>query len=318
MITCCTHPRQRRWRYAPKPAPTVDAITGRSRVDPTGTTNIVRRWEMELVRRFNRLKALVIEVVDKRDVLGLGGGTKSTVDSAIFARVFAPAPPAVVTDALPPPSRFEFGSSSEKIAAFIDWLYEQQRLGILGVVEGMDRGDAAADGWQNIYIDSAYRKAMRDTLSGIGSDFNAGAFTAPFHADRVGIIYSRAYNELEGINDVMSTQMSRILAQGMADGRSSSWMARELADRIDSIGIVRARTLARTETINAYAESTLNTLEEAGVRGVEVMAEFSTAGDDAVCPDCDELDGNVMSIDEARGLIPVHPNCRCAFLPVVE
>lgn len=48
--------------------------------------------------------------------------------------------------------------------------------------------------------------------------------------------------------------------------------------------------------------------------GLEV--EVLTAGDDRVCDECEGIaaDGP-YSIDEARSLIPAHPNCRCAFVP---
>jgi hypothetical protein len=46
-------------------------------------------------------------------------------------------------------------------------------------------------------------------------------------------------------------------------------------------------------------------------------AEWSTADDDAVCDDCqDAADESPYTIDEARGMIPLHPNCRCAWIPM--
>jgi SPP1 gp7 family putative phage head morphogenesis protein len=101
-------------------------------------------------------------------------------------------------------------------------------------------------------------------------------------------------------------------------------MARELVNRVDKIGITRAKMLARTEIINAHAEATLNTYDEAGLDGVTLLSEFSTAQDESVCPICEELsqqdNGNgpgVFTIEQARGVIPVHPNCRCGWLPIV-
>jgi SPP1 gp7 family putative phage head morphogenesis protein len=73
--------------------------------------------------------------------------------------------------------------------------------------------------------------------------------------------------------------------------------------------------LARTEIIRAHAEGTLNNFELAGLENVELQAEFLTAGDDRVCPICSALSGKIYSIKEARGIIPVHPNCRCTWLP---
>ena len=76
--------------------------------------------------------------------------------------------------------------------------------------------------------------------------------------------------------------------------------------------------IARTEVIAAHAEGQLDAYSVLGVKQVKVQAEWLTAGDDLVCPLCADLDGEVMSIDEARGLIPRHPLCRCAWKPVTD
>ena len=40
-----------------------------------------------------------------------------------------------------------------------------------------------------------------------------------------------------------------------------------------------------------------------------------TAGDDRVCSICEDIaEEGPYDIDQARGLIPAHPNCRCAFV----
>ena len=52
------------------------------------------------------------------------------------------------------------------------------------------------------------------------------------------------------------------------------------------------------------------------------MGEFVnvlTAGDDKVCADCEDLAAEgPYSLFEAMGLLPAHPNCRCAFVPFTE
>jgi hypothetical protein len=41
-----------------------------------------------------------------------------------------------------------------------------------------------------------------------------------------------------------------------------------------------------------------------------------TAGDDRVCPICEDLEGGgPYDLDTALSLIPAHPNCRCALIP---
>lgn len=49
------------------------------------------------------------------------------------------------------------------------------------------------------------------------------------------------------------------------------------------------------------------------------MVSVETAGDDKVCPICEDIaQEGPYSIDAARGLIPAHPSCRCAFVPSDE
>jgi len=77
----------------------------------------------------------------------------------------------------------------------------------------------------------------------------------------------------------------------------------------------RALTIARTEIIRAHAEGQLDTFEKLKVEKLGVMAEWSTAGDDRVCGLCSDLEGVVITVREARGIIPRHPNCRCTYVP---
>jgi SPP1 gp7 family putative phage head morphogenesis protein len=103
----------------------------------------------------------------------------------------------------------------------------------------------------------------------------------------------------------------------MIDGRGVTAITNDLTDRIDSLTDSRALTIARTEVIHVHAEGQLDSFEDLGVDELGVEAEFSTAGDDLVCPQCEALEGNTYSVDEARGIIPVHPNCRCTWIPKV-
>jgi SPP1 gp7 family putative phage head morphogenesis protein len=83
------------------------------------------------------------------------------------------------------------------------------------------------------------------------------------------------------------------------------------------VGVYRGTLMARTEIVRAHAESTLNRFEEFGLRNVVNMAEWQTAGDHRVCPLCAQLQGRTFTIQEARGMLPLHPNCRCTWLPVL-
>lgn len=270
------------------------------RSDPTLTATLRAKYEADMVRRFKALKRSIHETIAVNDAFGLNV-------NAAAAGAFA------------------FSHTGDSVASFMGWLQEEVNNGILEVRQGTTLSTAARGSWQNIYIDSAYQRGIgragreiRGAGGFVSNRWIDAAFNRPIHADAVGLIYTRVYGELKGVTDAMSQGISRSLARGMAEGRGMMDLARDLEDEVDGIGILRARTIARTETIEAHAEATLNAYEEAQIEGVEVEAEFSTAGDEQVCPECQDLEGTVMSLDDARGVIPVHPNCRCAFIPVIQ
>lgn len=266
------------------------------RTDPTRTTTLRRQFMGEASRRFRRLKGRINKVIVEED----GFGLKTN-------------------------QRFAFERSDQKVEAFMSWLRDAQRDEILTVREGTPQARAARQAWTSTYIETAYQKGVSQAAGqmrkgGVEVDqrWIDAAFNRPIHADRVGLAYIRAYDQLEGITQAMDQQISRELAQGIAEGLNPETIASRINGRVDAIGRTRARMMARTEVISAHAEANLNAYEEAGIQGVEAKAEFSTAGDDRVCPECEALEGTVYSMSEARGIIPVHPNCRCTWLPVIE
>lgn len=265
------------------------------KTDPTRTTTIRKSFIAELYKRFRKLKGMINKEIVDHDGFGLRTN-----------------------------QRFDFARSDQKVAAFMSWLSVAQRQEILNVIEGEPIASAASRAWTRLYIDTAYQRGiaqasanLRKSGAKVSDEWVRSAFNRPIHADRLGLIYTRVFTELKGITDAMDQQISRVLAQGIAEGKNPRDIARDINNRVDKIGITRARTLARTEVISSHAEASLNTYQEAGVEGVEVQAEFSTAGDDRVCPECEKLEGKIYTIEESRGVIPVHPNCRCAWLPKI-
>lgn len=286
-------------------------VSRKRRQDPTQTTMVRWAFEREVNRRFAELRRLVQAAVVDNDVLGLASSPGPRVHVEI-----------------PRPGAFAFSRTDRKISSFMEWLRLAAQDNILDVRLGVPMARAAETAWSNVYIQSAYQRGLAQAANelrgqgvSVSDRYIDGAFLRPFHVDRAGIAFTRTFDELRGVTEAMDQQISRVLAQGLVEGRGPMDIARSLNDRVDKIGRTRARTIARTEVISAHAEATLNTYDEAGVLGVRVMAELATAQDDAVCEECMALETQTaagpISIDDARGLIPVHPNCRCAILPVV-
>jgi len=74
----------------------------------------------------------------------------------------------------------------------------------------------------------------------------------------------------------------------------------------------RTQTIARTETARAQNLGYVESLEDVGIKEVEFSAY------PGCCDVCDSMNSKKYSIGRASDIIPVHPNCRCAMLPVVE
>jgi len=131
---------------------------------------------------------------------------------------------------------------------------------------------------------------------------------------KVRLLGTRSWQGLKGITDAMGLDLNRILAEGMVDGRGAVQIAKDMMKQV-GFSRSRAMTFARTEIINAHAEGQLDAFGKLGIEELGVMAEWSTAGDDRVCERCFGMEGQTFDIKEARGLIPLHPNCRCSWIP---
>ena len=294
------------------------------RVDPTQTGAIRTRFIAEMRRRFKVIKDLIWEALVEQDVLGVGisPSGKQRMAATEFLRQFGTRNR--VGDQVPERNAFAFTRSSDRVAAFMEWLRMENATNVLQVSLGTPVRQAAEASWMNVYIDTSYRKGVRDAATKlskggakVSSSWVREALNRPIHADRVGLAYTRAFSELDGITKAMEQKISRVLAQGIAEGKNPRAIASTLYDEVDKFTESRAVVLARTEVISAHAEASLNSYEEAGIEGVEVEAEWSTAGDDRVCEECESMEGQTFDMDEARGMIPAHPQCRCAWIPKV-
>ena len=271
--------------------------------DPTRTTILRRKCIADMTRRFKKLSKAIWQLVVIDDVFGLE-------ESPII---------------LQERQAWRFRSNAQKVQAYRTWLKQQVQADILTTAPGfVDKP------WLAPYVESSYKKGMiraytdlrAEELTNYPTMFEGGqaeflrtTFSQPIAQQQIELLYTRAFTELEGVTSAMDQQMTRILATGLTKGDGARTIARELRDNVGVLNRTRANTIARTEIVRSHAEGQLDAFEALGVEEVGVMAEWSTAGDDMVCPECGDLEGVVMTVEEARGLLPRHPNCRCAWIP---
>ncbi len=92
----------------------------------------------------------------------------------------------------------------------------------------------------------------------------------------------------------------------------------DLKDRVTTRGFIaatnRPNMIARTETVRLANQGLLNLYEENKIEKVSFLAALS----DRTCPICEGLNGKVFNITESQGVIPVHSNCRCTWISIIE
>ena len=276
--------------------------------DPTQTFFLRKRLGQRFANKFNRLKAKLIDLVEKEDAFGL------------------------ITNV-----RWEFLTTTKQLEGFREWLFYQIGIEVLGVVAEQQFNQY----WRE-YIQKAYEqgagRAFLDTKKAYAHgyaadestkdfyrksklDFLQSAFGTPIHRERLELLAGRVFTDLKGVTDDMAVRMSRVLVDGLARGENPRVLARQLAKEVD-VGRTRSQAIARTEIVRAHNEGQLDAMERLGVDQIGVAVEWRTSGrgtsrqgNPSPCPLCAPLQHVVMSVKQARGLLPRHPNCMCSYLP---
>jgi hypothetical protein len=298
--------------------------------DPSGTATIRKAFTRELEKRFTKFKRKVRTLIVDDDAFGLKPYPLLSFNSSVHnARELAE-----LTD-------------EQKLEAFRLWLIANIGDGIV-TISPKGSGDwwyrYIADSYEKSYgraydqvgkrtlstmaRDAAFKKygqvgSVADFYAGSKEEFLRSAFGGPVPIERVKFLASRTYTDLKGVTDAMSNQMSRVLVDGLIAGDNPRVIARKLVDRVDKIGVTRAKMVAHDAIIRTNAESAIDSLESLGMDQVGISVEWSTShlgvtakGWPSPCDICKPLEGVVFSLKEARGMIPRHVWCRCSIIPV--
>ena len=293
--------------------------------DPTRTTTLRKKFIQDLNKRNRDVRGTLRKAIVDLDVMGLTKDAPDTRDMRLRGNIDE--------EILRQIDEYEFARSPEKLDEFGDFVDNLTDSNYITTRTGPARPTVSGQ-WTDKYISSAYKtgvkqadQKMRREISEKGlrsqmppsTDVNYQAvLQMPVHSQKLQLLYSRTFRQLEGITSGMEQQINRVMAEGIAQGKGPIQIAKQISSEVKKIHTTRSAVMARTEIINAHAEATLDRFEQIGVEEVRGKAEFSTAGDMRVCPICSSLEGEIMPISEARGLIPVHANCRCSFLPNIS
>lgn len=268
--------------------------TERKRLDPGGIAPFQKEYQKRIWEQFRDIKGAVRKTVDRNDALRLSRNQqpRSRFDEPVQDNFMAWFDR--VVNELDPSEYDQFIEQAYR-RGLIHADLELQRAGMMSesVLPEMAGGATA--------------------LTAVGLIINR-----PRHRDSVDRFKSRNRRALRKIMQDVISDVDRELLNEVSSGSTKRQVANSLNETIDEVGITRGRTTALHETSFAASEAILERFEENGVDEVELKAEYRSAADSQVCPICEPFHRDTMSVDEARGMIPQHPGCRCIWVLKAE
>jgi len=137
------------------------------------------------------------------------------------------------------------------------------------------------------------------------------------------ILLERNLTEIMGIGDDMEKRIVEQVSAGIMAGEGARDISGRLTDVFDGEES-RAMRVARTETMTAFNQASLERYKKFGVDEVRWRVGGANICDHAKGFDgvdypggCIGLEGEIFSIGSAPPC-PLHPNCKCILQPVIE
>lgn len=132
--------------------------------------------------------------------------------------------------------------------------------------------------------------------------------------------------------DTSVDKMSNIIADGLSNELSVPEISKNVKDTFTDFSKSQTDRITRTEVIKASNLGAQDAFEQSGI--VEAK-EWLTTDDDRTDEECLEMDGKIIGLDDSYfsqgdsiGSLsldyedvdypPLHPNCRCVLLPVIQ
>lgn len=168
----------------------------------------------------------------------------------------------------------------------------------------------------------AYLPLMNEIVLNQGKDAGKLVGLAEFNyrLDRVQkFISERTYDFSGAMIRHTNELVKETLQEGVQAGEGSAELGRRLRRSFDEFTKPRAERIARTEVLNASNYAT-----QEAYRQSEVVQkkEWLAALDERTSVECADLDGTVVPLSKSFpggvDFPPLHPNCRCTIIPVID
>lgn len=316
-------------------------------VDPTNTGKLRAKFRMMMGQRWNQLRVMTREMLVGRDLLALksGGlmqvhapaitGAGSKID--VFQRWFDLALDGAILQKDGSWMRkflnegyrsgVSFGQSQAKTTMTHNLsghreeaLQSLARVELQGIMEAVSQQAirAVSQGLLTNQKPMQVTRAVLNVIETIGrnrSNAMIELLTIRAHAEASLDIYEAA-----GLKSVGLLPESRAQAKVVTDAQAQPKAKGKAASKTSDAR--RTGPGSRSSRTSVPSSRTISRIRAAELRVAKALGEnvnVRTAGDDDVCPVCEDISENgPYTISRARSLIPAHPHCRCVFVPAFD
>jgi len=278
-----------------------------ARQDPTRTKALRDRLAQQISARYDAIKQAI---------------TRSIVDNDCFGlRKFANQEVAGIT--VLSKQQLAAQAMQQQVEAFHNWLKYATDLAVV-------ERDAAGQPWSDAQIQQAYNRGVvrgnvqvrqatgSHMIQPIDGSNVVGLLGHPAIREPLVVAKDKFWTALNGINAQMQLQINHELSRGLEAGLSPSEIARNINLKVDTVGKVRARMVARTEIVRAHNSGSVAEYDRLSeVIGEEILSQWLATLDDRVRSKHEQRHLKVFKSVDARALMG-EPNCRCGLAPYVR
>jgi hypothetical protein len=293
--------------------------------DPTGTFDIRRKFKFQSGKRWRQVISIASRALGANDILGLKPDTISALPADNKLRALQ----AWFSDLI---GRIVVENSGEWLRPMIQTSYTRAIMRAMRLtksnVQPVDQQSTVGALWafavselQGI-AEAATQQVVRECgLAVLHGDKPAALVRRVGDRIRaIGITRSEAMIELMVVKAFSIATLDQFKQAGVQRvGLVPELVAKIRKDRaLQDAPLLTGPGARIARSTGATSLRTIQRIRKA-FRAVESFASVNveTAGDADVCPVCEDIEeGNPYTIGEAYSLIPAHPRCRCAFVPI--
>lgn len=240
-------------------------IIPRNDKDPSGQFSNLRNANAQLNKRYASIKKGVRSLISSfSPTLKANNGSYYNYDTELVGNTFVATKSELINNV----AVYEYQLDAQRynsINLFLQQLLYDDLL-------DNTQGTFTNRWWLNANLTSAYTDGASDALQSAkniavadivgleisqqvrGTQLEQVVFNQGFQS-RVGLVQSRVFENTKGLTESTKSDLADTLARGMSSGKGIKALTKDVMKRVD-VSHVRAKRIARTETLNAYRTAT--------------------------------------------------------------